>query len=260
MNFEEIIKQKKSITSVEVVPPRGKDLNKQLTNLEKLRDRIDIVSIVDSPLSIPRMHPVALCHKIKKNLNIDTIMHFTCRDRNKIEIEAVLLAAHALGVRNILALTGDKIKNAKPVFEFSSIGLIEFIQRMNEKYDTNFFVGAGMNINATSLEKEIERAKKKIKSGAKFVFTQPCFSVDKIRNLNLKIPVIAGVLLISERKKAEFFDNVPGIEIPKNFFEIVNDMGELVNYYKKLISDLRKVVNGISLMPIGNYEFINEFI
>jgi len=260
MNFEEIIKRKKSITSVEVVPPRGKDLNKQLTNLERLKDKIDVVSVVDSPLSIPRMHPVALCHKINRNLNIDTIMHFTCRDRNKIEIEAGLLAAHALGVKNVLALTGDKIKNAKPVFEFSSIGLIEFIQKMNEKYDTNFFVGSGVNINATSLEKEIERTEKKIKSGAKFVFTQPCFSVDKIRNLNLKIPVIAGVLLISDRKKAEFFDNVPGIEIPKNFFEIVNDRNGLINYYKKLISDLRKIANGISLMPVGNYEFINEFI
>jgi len=259
MSFREKIEQKQFIKCTETVPPKGKNIEKILVNLKLVKDKIDVTTVVDSPLGITRMHPLAVAYKAQE-LGIETIMHFTCRDRNKIEIEAQLLAAYALGVKNILALTGDATKDAKPVFEFNSVGLIEFIQKLNEKYGTDFFVGAGLNINAASLENELARARKKIEAGAKFFITQPCFDAKKIREIGLKVPIIAGVLIISDKKTAEFFAKVPGVKIPEKIFEIADNKEKILEYYKKLINDLEKTANGICLMPIGNYEIINKLI
>jgi len=259
MTFRKKIEQRNFVRCIETVPPKGKDIENILNDLKPLKGRVDATTVVDSPLGIARMHPLAIAYKAQE-LGIEAVMHFTCRDRNKIEIEAGLLAASALGIKNILALTGDATKNAKPVFELNSFGLIDFVQKLNEKHGTDFFVGAGLNVNADDLENELERARKKIEAGARFFITQPCFDAEKIREVSLEVPVIAGVLIISDRKTAEFFAKVPGIKIPENLFELVGNREKVLEYYKKLISGLEKTANGICLMPIGNYEIANKLI
>lgn len=258
MNFREKIESKKFVKILETVPPKGTNLVKILANLELFKDRIDATTVVDSPLGTARMHPLAVAYKVQE-MGIETVMHFTCRDRNGIEIEAQMLAASALGIGNILALTGDSTKEAKPVFEFNSFGLIDFIRKLNEKHGTDFFVGAGLNINA-SLENELERARKKIEAGAKFFITQPCFDAKDMEKFELEAALIAGVLVVSDRKTAEFFSKVPGVKIPKELFEIADEEGKILEYYKKLISDLEKTAGGICLMPIGNYEIAKKLI
>jgi len=264
MNFEEKLKNGKFVTLLESIPPKGTDFKNILNELEKVKDKVDAITVVDSPLSDPRMHPIALCHTIEKKVKKETVMHFTCRDRNRIEIEAILLAARSLGVRNILALTGDPcIPRAKPVFEFSSVGLIEFIHGLNRKYKTNFFIGCGMNINVISLENEIKRTEKKIKAGAEFVITQPCFDVDLAEKIleRLNIPVIIGVLIVFNKKIAQFVDSkIPGIKIPGIFYNLNHE--DVLDYYKKLIHEMKKVcVHGICLMPMKeNYIFIRKLI
>ena len=258
MDLREKIENKKFVKILETVPPKGTNLEKILNNLKIFKDRIDATTVVDSPLGTARMHPLAVAYKAQE-LGIETVMHFTCRDRNKIEIEAEMLAASALGIRNILALTGDATREAKPVFELNSLGLIEFIRKLNERHGTDFFVGAALNINA-NMENELERARKKIGAGAKFFITQPCFDADMLNGIEAGAALIAGVLVISDRKTADFFSKVPGVKIPEELFDIAEDEGKALKYYKKLISDLEKNAGGICLMPIGNYEIAKKLI
>jgi len=258
MSFREKIQQRRFVILLETVPPKGTNLEKILTNLKNFKNRIDATTVVDSPLGIARMHPLTVADKIEKELGIETLMHFTCRDRNRIEIEAQLLAASALQIKNILALTGDPAKDGKSMFEFNSVGLIEFIQKISEKHGTDFFVGAGLNINA-NLEAELKRANKKVEAGAKFFITQPCFDAEKIKDWKLGVPIITGVLIINDRKTADFFSKIPGIKISESLFDVI-DKGKVLDYYKKLISNLEKNTSGICLMPIGNYEIVNKLI
>ena len=261
MSFKENL-NKEFIISLETVPPKGRNLEKILEKLKQINLKINVINVVDSPLGIPRMHPLALCHKIQE-LGFETIMHFTCRDRNKNEIEADLLAAYSLGIKNILALTGDSTKNAKPVFEFSSLDLIEFINELNKKHGTNFFVGAGMNINSPNLEAEIKKTLLKIKKGAKFIMTQPCFEIKKIKKIKkkIKIPIIVGVLTLFNMKSIETFKNIPGIKIPENLIKIINDKEKTLKYYHNLIKEIKNSgVAGISIMGLKEYGVLNKII
>jgi len=258
MGFREKVEQGNFVKILETVPPKGTNIESILASLKDFKGSIDAATVVDSPLGIAVMHPLPLSYKIQE-LGIETVMHFTCRDRNRIEIEAQLLAASALGVKNILALTGDPAKDGKSVFELNSVGLIRFINEINEKYKTDFFVGAGLNINANP-EKEREKANRKIEAGAKFFITQPCFDGDRIKDFDLDVPIISGVLLVSNKKIFEYFSKVSGIVIPESLLEIVDDREKILDYYKKLITDLEKNVSGVCLMPIGNYEIVKELI
>ena len=260
MGFREKLEQGNFVKILETVPPKGINLEKIFANLKNFKNKIDATTVVDSPLGIARMHPLPVAEKIQRELNIETVMHFICRDRNKIEIEAELLAASAVGIKNILALTGDPAKDGKAVFELNSIGLIDFIQKFNERHETDFFVGAGLNINA-DLETEMKRANRKIEAGAKFFITQPCFDAEKIKQWKkLKVPIITGILVVSDKKIFDYFSKVPGIKIPERLAGLVDDEEKIIDYYKKLIDDLEKVVAGVCLMPIGNYEIVKKII
>jgi 5,10-methylenetetrahydrofolate reductase len=260
MNFREKVQQKRFVICMETVPPKSTNLEKKLAKLRPFKDKIDATTVVDSPLGIPMMHPMPVCYKIQEQLGIETIMHFTCRDRNSIEIQADLLAASMLGIKNVLALTGDPTTNSKPVYEFNSISLIKFIKEMNIQKGTDFFVGAGLNINS-DVEKESERAKKKIDAGAQFFITQPCFDAKRVEEFSdrLAIPIISGVLILSDRKTAEFYSKVAGVKIPDVLFDIVEDKTKVLEFYRNLLSELRKT-SGVCLMPIGNYEIVEELI
>ena len=236
---------------IELEPPNRPNLDELLERIKDLN--ADAFNVVDSPLGIPLMNPMALCHKIEHNLETPTIMHFTCRDRNLVEIRADLIAARALGVQNILALTGDRIQEfkAKPVFEFSSVGLIKFIRELNEKKKTDFFIACGANLNA-NLDVEIKRTKEKIEAGAEFVMTQPCFDLDTIERFVKAInrPVIIGLLTLYSREEAEKLNKqIPGI-FPTNIFE-----ENLDEEYARMVGEIRESgAKGVNIMPFGNFE------
>jgi methylenetetrahydrofolate reductase (NADPH) len=251
MDFREKLQSGKFVRILENVPPKGLSIDRKLENLRAFKGRIDAATSVDSPLGEARMNPMVFAARALE-MGIEPIMHMICRDRNRIGLESDLLAAHAFGIRNILALTGDPAKDAKPVFELNSFTLIELIRKMKDLYGTDFFVGAGLNINSSNFPAELDRAKKKIESGAGFFITQPCFDASVMGEIGLEAPVIAAVLVISDKETSSFFSKVPGIKIPKELDEEIRN-GNVVNYYRNLISHLERIADGICLMPIGDY-------
>jgi len=252
MDLKQLIDEEEFLYTVELEPPTKPNLDEILGKIKDLN--ADVFNVVDSPLGIPLMHPIALCHKIEHNIGTPTIMHFTCRDRNLIEIKAQLLAARALNIKNILALTGDKISEnvkAKPVFEFNSIGLIKLIKELNAKKNTDFFIGCGANINA-NLDVEIKRTKDKIAAGADFVMTQPCFDLERIEKFvkSIEKPVFIGLLTFYSKEEAEKLNNlIPGI-FPLEIFE-----KNLDEEYAKMIKEIKNIgAKGVNIMPFGNFE------
>jgi methionine synthase I (cobalamin-dependent)/5,10-methylenetetrahydrofolate reductase len=223
--------------SVELDPPRGLDPARSVAGAAFLKENgIDVINIADGPRAMARMGPSALAQLVKHDSAMESVIHYCCRDRNLLGMQMDLLGANALGLRNILAVTGDPPKmgsypNATAVFDIDSIGLIHFIQRMNRGYDfsgrpmgdkTHFFVGAGCNPAHPELEREVERFGKKIEAGAEFFFSQPVYDPELLfRFLELteqfpRVPFLVGILPLASFKNAEFLHNeVPGMQVPQ---------------------------------------------
>jgi methionine synthase / methylenetetrahydrofolate reductase(NADPH) len=258
MDLRQLVKEEGFLRVIELEPPSTPDLSPLLESIKNFN--ADAFNVVDSPLGRPLMHPMALCHKIQNLFGTPTIMHFTCRDRNQIEMKADLLAAKALEVSSVLALTGDKLgeaSKAKPVFEFSSLGLIKLIREMNEKKGTDFYIGCGANLNA-DIDAEIKRTQAKIEAGAEFVMTQPCYDLPTIVKFLQSIdkPVFIGLITLYSKEEAEKLNAaIPGI-FPLTIFD-----EELDGTYARLISEMKEAgAKGVNVMPFGNFEAAKKLI
>ena len=223
--------------SVELDPPRGLDPKRSIEGAAYLKEAgIDVINIADGPRAIARMGPSALAQLARARCGMEAVIHYCCRDRNLLGMQMDLLGAHALGMHNILAVTGDPPKmgnypNATAVFDIDSIGLIAFIQMLNSGQDfagrplggqTKFFVGAGCNPAHHELEREVERFGRKIEAGAEFFFSQPVYDNEVLeRFLEMteqfpRVPFLVGILPLASYKNAEFLHNeVPGMQVPQ---------------------------------------------
>ncbi len=223
--------------SVELDPPRGMDPSRSIEGAGYLLEQgIDVINIADGPRAIARMGPAAMAQLVKAQSGMESVIHYCCRDRNILGMQMDLIGAHALGLHNILAVTGDPPKmgtypDATAVFDVDSVGLITFIQMMNRGLDfsgrplggqTRFFVGAGCNPAHVDLDLEVERFGTKIEAGAEFFFSQPVYDADTLfRFLDLtdqfpKVPFLVGILPLASYKNAEFLHNeVPGMQVPQ---------------------------------------------
>ncbi|MCB9766040.1 MAG: bifunctional homocysteine S-methyltransferase/methylenetetrahydrofolate reductase [Alphaproteobacteria bacterium] len=223
--------------SVELDPPRGLDPAHALEGATWLHEQgIDVINIADGPRAVARMGPMALAQLARQACGVESVIHYCCRDRNLLGMQMDLLGAHALGMHNVLAVTGDPPKmgtypNATAVFDIDSIGLIHFIDLMNRGLDfsgrpmggqTRFFVGAGCNPAHVELEREVERFGKKIEAGASYFFSQPVYDPDVLhRFLELtdrfpRVPFLVGILPLASYKNAEFLHHeVPGMQVPQ---------------------------------------------
>lgn len=228
------------VVSVEMLPPRGHELAKNLAGAKLLRDAgIDAINIPDGPRASARMSPMAMAVRLEREIGIETIIHYCCRDRNLLGMQSDLLGGHALGLRNVLLITGDPPKlgdypDATAVFDVDSIGLTNMVTRLNRGSDvgnnpigepTAFFVGVGVNPGAPDLDREIARFEWKVDAGAEFAITQPVFDVDQLlrfleRIRHVRIPVLAGVWPLASFRNAEFMNNeVPGVVVPDSLLE-----------------------------------------
>ncbi|MCK4306974.1 bifunctional homocysteine S-methyltransferase/methylenetetrahydrofolate reductase [candidate division WOR-3 bacterium] len=273
--LQQMLKEK-FVLSLELEPPKSTNVEKELLTAESFKNLGgDCVNISDNPMARLRMSPIPLAHIIQDKVDIEVILHFTCRDRNLLAIQSDLIGMHALGIQNILALTGDPpsvgdYPFATAVFEINSEGLVEIINSLNNGTDwlgnpipnpTSFFVGVASGLDGLS------RTKKKIAKGARFIQTQPIFDIENFRKFVSEfpdIPVIAGILVLGSLRQAEFIQNeVPGITIPDPIMERMKkgatDEGAIIA--RELLGELRKFSDGACIMiPGGKYELIKDVL
>jgi len=274
---------------VEVDPPKGLNPQKALEGARLLKSvGVDAINVADSPMARVRMSAMTLCYLIQHEVGVETIIHFTTRDRSLMGLQSELLGAHAAGVRNILALTGDPpslgaFPASSGVFDVDSIGLIRIIKEMNDGSDasgasigrsSNFTIACAVDPNRSDLEDEACRLRQKIEAGANFVMTQPIFDVDVWTNFlnvfgaeRLPVPVMIGILPLQSTKHAEFlYNEVPGINPTENARERMrlagaNGRTEGVRMAQDLLQQLVPHAQGVYLMPsFGRYEVAAEVL
>jgi homocysteine S-methyltransferase len=236
------------VRMVEMVPPRGGNPGKVLEAAALLSGAgVDAINIPDSPRASSRMSPLALAVLIERDAGIETVLHYCCRDRNILGMQSDILGAHALGLRNILVITGDPIKtgdypDATAVFDIDSIGLTNVIHLLNRGADiggrsldepTSFLIGVGVNPGAVDFDEEMKRFFWKVDAGAEFAVTQPVFNpallekfIEYIESRSIRIPVIAGLWPLTSLKNAEFMNNeLPGVSVPDWIMKRMEDSG-----------------------------------
>jgi len=230
------------VTSVEIVPPRGTDPAKMLAGVRLLkRAGIDAVNVPDGPRAQMRMGALATSVLVEQKVGIEAVVHYCCRDRNLLGMLSDLLGAHALGLRNLLLITGDPPKmgpypEATAVFDIDSIGLTNLVRRLNQGLDpggnaigepTSFVIGVGANPAAMDRDYELNRFYWKVEAGAEFAITQPVFDpdqllafIEELKARGIWIPIVAGIWPLVSARNAEFLANeVPGVVVPPEVVE-----------------------------------------
>jgi len=276
--------------SVEVNPAPGLDPSKALQGARMLLDHgVDIVNVADAPRAMARMSNIAFCSLLLERYDIQPILHVCGRDRNLLAQMAHLLGAHAIGIRNLVIITGDPPKvgdypEATAVYDLDAIGLLQMASNMNRGVDpagkplpggkTSFLLATGLEPGAADLDKEIARLEKKKAAGAELIMTQPIFQTDLLETVlrrieHLGLPVLVGVLPLVSYKNAEFLHNeVPGMQIPPEIRERMRKTpgGEAarkegVAIAREMLFAVRDRVQGAYLMPpLGKYELALEVL
>ncbi|CAM2068104.1 bifunctional homocysteine S-methyltransferase/methylenetetrahydrofolate reductase [Sulfidibacter corallicola] len=267
---------KQPILSVELEPPRGMEIESLIATIEKLKPYgLDAINIPENPLARARISSIALAKVIRERTQVESIAHITCRDRNLISLQAELLGAHVLGVRAILALTGDPARigdypSATSIFDVNSLGLVEIMSRMNLGKDfgmndlgepTRFQIGVAANPLAENLDEEMRYLEMKIRRGAHFVQTQPIFDPAAVapflqRIAPYEVPVLFGVMLVRDFRHAKFLNNeYPGIHIREADMARFQNADESqqaelgIRFAAELINELRPMSGGVYVMP-----------
>src|SRR5208282_919246 len=201
------------VTMVEIVPPKGIDIRKEIEGAKFVKSvGVDAINIPDSPRASARMSNQALSLLMQQAVEIEAILHYTCRDRNVLGIQSDLLGASAIGIRNLICITGDPPKmgnypDATAVFDVDAIGLVNLVHNLNNGLDlggnpigtaAGFVIGVGANPGVPNLDEEIRRFEYKVEAGAEYAVTQPVFDVSLLetflrRIAHCRIPVIAGI-------------------------------------------------------------------
>ena len=282
--FARSLCDKEFITTVEIVPPRGSNTDKAIRQSKILKDAgVNAVNIPDGPRALSRMGSQYLSLILKNETGIDVIQHNACRDRNLLGMVGDLLGADAMGIRNLLIITGDPPKmgsfpDATAVFDVDSIGLTSVAHTLNSGYDlggntlpapTHFYLGVGVNPGAIDLETEIQRFKDKIEAGAEYAITQPVFDIrifetflDRIHPC--KIPIIAGIWPLVSIRNAEFMNNeVPGASVPEDIMNRLKSAGTKekvrecgLDIARETIASLRHRISGVQVsMPFGKVDY-----
>jgi homocysteine S-methyltransferase len=287
--FSRKVCEKKFVTSVEIVPPRGADAAEAIEQARIMKEHgVDAINIPDGPRALSRMGASYLSLMIQQQAGIEVILHYACRDRNLLGMVGDLLGAYAAGIKNILLITGDPPKmgsypDATAVFDVDSIGLTNVVSYLNSGQDlggnpianpTGFFSGVGVNPGAIDLDYEIRRFEWKVKAGAEYAITQPVFDndlffrfIERVRQYD--IPIIAGVWPLVSVRNAEFMNNeVPGASVPDRIMqrmyktkskEEARDTG--LEIARETIREIRKEIAGVQVsMPFGNIKYPLEVL
>jgi homocysteine S-methyltransferase len=269
------------ITMVEVVPPKGTDIRKELEGSRFLKSvGVDAVNIPDSPRASARMSNQALSLLVQREASIDAILHYTCRDRNVLCIQSDLLGAAAVGIKNLICITGDPPKmgnypDATAVFDVDAIGLVNIVSNLNRGLDlggnpigagTGFVIGVGANPGLTDLDEEIRRFEYKVAAGAEYAVTQPVFDIRLLENFlrrieHCRIPVVAGIWPLVSVRNAEFMKNELRVSVPDSILERMQRAAtpeaareEGIAIAREMLIAVRHTVQGAQISaPQGRY-------
>ena len=279
------IAQGRMVSSVELLPPSGVLPFKILEKSQALKDAgVDAINIPDGPRASARMSAILTAVMIEQKVGIETVLHYTCRDRNLLGMQSDMLGAHAIGLRNMLLVTGDPPKlgsypNATGVFDIDAIGLTNMVHRLNGGIDlgarpigqpTAISIGVGVNPVHRDFDYEMKRFKYKVEAGAEWAITQPVFDLkalydflEHIERNHIKIPIIAGIWPLTSFRNAQFMHNeVPGVEIPDEVMARMSEPKDAedakkvgVEIARSMIEDLGNSVQGIQVSaPFGRID------
>ena len=271
------------ISLVEIVPPKGTDARKELDGALYCKSvGIDAINIPDSPRASARMSNQALSLLTLQNVGIEPVLHFTCRDRNVLGIQSELLGADALGIHNLLCITGDPPKmgnypDATAVFDVDAIGLVNIVRNLNEGLDigshpigsqTSFTIGVGANPGVPNIDEEVRRFAYKVEAGAEYAITQPVFDVALLEEFlrrieSFRIPVVAGIWPLVSLRNAEFMKNELRVSVPDDIMERMTRAAsqgaeaarhEGIAIAREMLLRVRPLVQGAQISaPLGRY-------
>ncbi len=269
------------LTMVEIVPPKGTDVRKEIEGARFLKSvGVDAINIPDSPRASARMSNQALSLLIQQQVGIEAILHYTCRDRNVLSMQSDLLGAAALGIHNLICITGDPPKmgnypDATAVFDVDAIGLVNIVRNLNRGLDiggnplgngTSFVIGVGANPGVPNIDEEIKRFEYKVEAGAECAVTQPVFDLKLLeaflrRIEHCKIPVIAGIWPLVSVRNAEFMKNELRVSVPDSILERMAGAKtpeaareEGITIAREMLIAVRGMVQGAQISaPSGRY-------
>lgn len=287
--FKEALDSGKFVITSEIGPPKGTNLEKMLHHIDLLKDKVDALNVTDNQSSVMRFPSIGGALSIKEKGG-EPILQMTCRDRNRMALESDLLFAYTRGIRNVLCLTGDAVpvgdhKGAKSVFDLDSVQLIKTIHTLESGKDLGgndldikeplkFCVGAIVTPEANPLKPQLIKFEKKIKAGIEFVQTQAIYDLDNFKRFmdyasKFNVKILAGiVLLVSARMAIYMNKNVPGIFVPQNLIEELENVpkGQAlkkgIEIAARMIRTLKdeKICHGVHIMAIGKEEVVPEIL
>ena len=274
------------VTSVEVLPPKGCDAQKTLDSIRLLVDAgVDAVNIPDGPRAQTRMSAQATAVLVEREVGIEAVLHYCCRDRNLLGMMSDLLGAAALGLHNLLIITGDPPKmgpypDATAVFDIDSIGLTNMVNKLNHGLDlgnnpigcpTAFSIGVGVNPGAINLDEEIRRFEWKVEAGAEYAITQPVYDTEQLKDFlkkieHVRIPIVAGIFPLVSIRNAEFMHNeVPGVNVTQEILERMRKASDIskeaareegIKIAQESLAEVRDLIQGVQVSaPFGNVKY-----
>ena len=276
------------VAMVEVVPPKGIDFRKEVEGAKFLKAAgIDAINIPDSPRASARMSNLALCTLVQQQAGIETVLHFTCRDRNVLSMQSELLGCYTMGMHNLICITGDPPKmgnypDATAVFDVDAIGLVNIVHNLNFGLDiggnpigtgTKFVIGVGANPGIVNIDEEVRRFEYKVEAGAEYAVTQPVFDVNLLEQFlrrieHHRIPVLAGIWPLTSVRNAEFMKNELRVSVPDSILERMAKApnaeaarAEGILIAREMLRQVRGLVQGAQVAaPLGRYSSAIEVL
>lgn len=283
MGLKESLKNKEFVLTAEVGPPKGTDITTMREHAKLIKNSVDAVNVTDNQSAVMRLTPL-IASKILIDEGIDPVFQITCRDRNRLAIQSDLLGASTIGVKNVLALTGDHVnagdhKEAKPVFDIESVQLLGVINSLNNGKDmmgnelkgkTDFFPGAVVTPESEPIEPQLWKFEKKVAAGAKFFQTQAVFDLKRFEDFmkvasRFDVKILIGILLLKSAGMAKYINNfVPGIKIPDETIQKLasseNQLKTGIDIAAETIKNAKNICHGAHIMAIGAEELVPEII
>jgi methylenetetrahydrofolate reductase (NADPH) len=287
LSFKEVLNSGKFVITSEIGPPKGTNIEKMLHHIELLKDKVDALNVTDHQSSVMRFPSIGGCLAIKERGG-EPILQMTCRDRNRLALQAELLFAHTRDIRNVLCLTGDAVvvgdhKAAKGVFDLDSVQLLHTIRQMESGKDlgendldgvVEFCAGAIVTPEQSPTEPQLIKFEKKVEAGAEFFQTQAIYDLDNFAKFmeyarQFRVKILAGIVLLTSARMAKYMtDNVPGIFVPQDLIDELASAPKGEALYKgieiagRMIAALKRefICDGVHIMAIGREELVPDIL